>query len=137
MPAKYLQAHRQFPSILPHGIEIPGTPASEPYRYIYRKIHLERVGRALPNLNGGTVKSRQDGIHLAKPMAEVLGYQGTDFLTLQVVGVVIARESTYVRARSSALPPAQILRLASFDTSPRRDRPATRKPYRTPSYRAS
>jgi len=35
-----------------------------------------------PNLNGEPVSRRQDGIHLAKPMAEVLGYQGTDFLTL-------------------------------------------------------
>src|SRR3989442_12501289 len=68
------------------------------------KIHLEWIVRALPQFERRNRRSRrQDRIHLGKRIAEVLRYQGTNLLPLQIVSVVISRRKHISPQHDAAL----------------------------------
>src|SRR5256885_8199346 len=100
---KDLQAHGQLSVDLPARNGGPRASRQRPSNRIYiSKIHLERVGRTLAQFERRNRRSRrQDGIHLCKRIAEILGNERANLLPLQVVGVVVARRK-HIRAQHDA-----------------------------------
>src|SRR6266566_5941785 len=102
---KDLQAHGQLS--LDHAARNrdPRDSRQRSCNCIYiSKIHLEWIVRTLSQFERRNRRSwRQNGVHLGKRIAEILGDQRTNPLPLQVIGVVVTRREHICAENDAAL----------------------------------